>query len=132
MKKKNYIFLIFSFLLITYLFADAVIMEFSGEPAQDKIVLKWKTGVETNVQKFVVERSLNNKSFTSIGEVAAKGSNSQYEYIDQTIADSKAIFYYRLKVVNNDGSFQFTESIAVIPKISSLARTWGSIKALFQ
>ena len=45
------------------LYADAVIIEFSGEPSQDKIILSWKTGQETDLDLFVVERSSNKKDF---------------------------------------------------------------------
>ncbi len=118
--------------LFSILLADATIMEFSGEPSQNKIILKWKTGEEVNVAMFIVERSINNKNFIKVGELQPKGSNSSYQFTDNTIADSKTIFYYRLRIRNQDGTVQLTESISVIPKISSLARTWGSIKALFQ
>ena len=40
--------------------------------------------------------------------------------------------YYRLRVVNNDNSFQYSEVLNVIPNISSISRSWGSIKALFR
>ena len=131
MKRITYIIFLLPVLYLT-VFADAVIMEFSGTPAQDKIILKWKTGEEVDVAMFIVERSINNKNFIKVGEVQPKGSNSAYEFIDNSIADSKTIFYYRLRIRNQDGSFQITDSIPVIPKISSFARTWGSIKALFQ
>ncbi len=131
MRQFSYIFF-FLLILISLLFADATIMEFSGEPSRDKIILKWKTGEEVNVALFIVERSINNKNFVKVGEVQPKGSNSSYQFTDNTITDSKTIFFYRLRIRNQDGSAQLTESISVIPKISSLARTWGSIKALFQ
>lgn len=127
---KTIIFII----LITFLavYADAVIIEFSGEPSQDKIILTWKTGQENEIDLFVVERSTNNKEFSKIGEVAPKGSNSSYEFIDTDFTEVKNIYYYRLRVRNEDGTFQLSESITVILKVSSFAKTWGSIKALFQ
>jgi hypothetical protein len=121
-------------ILVTFLavYADAVIIEFSGEPSQDKIILTWKTGQENDIDLFIVERSTNNKEFTKIGEVASKGSNSNYEFIDSDFTEVKSIYYYRLRIRNVDGTFQLSESITVILKISSFAKTWGSIKALFQ
>jgi len=114
------------------LYADAVIIEFSGEPSQDKIILSWKTGQETEIDIFIVERSSNKKDFNNIGEVAPKGSNSSYEFIDAEFTEVKSIYYYRLRVRNEDGTFQLSEPITVILKVSSFAKTWGSIKALFQ
>lgn len=114
------------------LYADAVIIEFSGEPSQDKIILSWKTGQETEIDIFIVERSSNKKDFNNIGEVAPKGSNSSYEFIDAEFTEVRSIYYYRLRVRNEDGTFQLSEPITVILKVSSFAKTWGSIKALFQ
>ncbi|RMG63879.1 MAG: hypothetical protein D6715_10550 [Calditrichaeota bacterium] len=118
--------------LIGLAFADAVIVEFQAEPSQNRIYITWKTGEENGVQVFVVERSINNKDFTAIGEVAPKGSNSTYEFVDENFSEAKTVFYYRLQIKNTDGSSQFTDSLPVIPTISSLTRTWGSIKALFK
>lgn len=119
-------------LLTTVVAADAVIVEFSAEPSLNKITLTWRTGDEINVASFVVERSLNNTNFEKIGELLAQGSNSEYMYEDTNVAASLDTYYYRLKIVNRDGSFQYTDSITVIPRISGFAKTWGSIKALFQ
>ena len=113
-------------------YADAVITEFSAEPSRDKITLKWKTAEEENINLFFVERSTNNKDFSKIGEVVARGSNSEYEYVDDNLSDVKTIYYYRLRIRSNEGRFQISESISVIPNISSFIKTWGSIKALFQ
>lgn len=118
--------------LVSLVFADAVITEFQAEPSQNRIIITWKTGEENGVQVFVVERSTNNKDFSAIGEVAPKGSNSTYEFIDENFSEAKTVFYYRLQIKNKDGSHQFTDSLPVIPTISSLTRTWGSIKALFK
>lgn len=116
----------------SFLFANAVIVEWKAEPAQDKIVLNWKTSSEDNVRKFVVERSTDNKHFTDIGEVSAKGPGFQYEFVDNNLGKFKSLFYYRLRVVNKDGTVQHNDSLPVIPNISSMTRTWGSIKALFR
>lgn len=114
------------------LFADAEILEFRAEPSPNKITLNWKTGQEIDISLFHVERSLNNEDFQKIGEVSPKGSNSSYEFIDDNISRLKSIYYYRLKIVNNDGTFQFSESLPVIPNVSVIKQTWGSIKALFR
>ena len=119
-------------LIATAVFADVVILEFKAEPSLDKITLRWKTGQETGAKQFIVERSTNNRDFVPAGEVAAKGSNSDYEFVDDRLASVNNIYYYRLKIVNTDNSTQLSESIQVMPKISSFAKTWGSIKALFQ
>lgn len=114
------------------LFADAEILEFRAEPSPNKITLNWKTGQENEISLFHVERSLNDRDFQKIGEVSPKGNNSSYEFIDENISRLKSIYYYRLKIVNNNGTFQLSESLPVIPNVSVIKQTWGSIKALFR
>ena len=130
--EKLRIVLLTILVIVASVFADAVIIEFSGEPSQDKIILTWKTGEEQNVDLFIIEKSTNKTDFSKIGEVAPKGSNSNYEFIDTNLTEVRSVYYYRLRIRNNDGTFQLSESITVTLKVSSFAKTWGSIKALFQ
>lgn len=125
------LFILF-FSLQTYLIADAEILEFQAEPSSNKITLNWRTGVEKNITSFYIERSSNNIDFMKVGEVNPTGNNSRYEFVDESISRVRSIYYYRLRVVNNNGSSQFSESLPVIPNVSSIKRTWGSIKALFR
>ncbi len=118
--------------LITLSVADAEFKEWSVNYNSDQIVLQWKTIEENNVEKFVIERSSDNKNFTDIGEVEARGAGYDYKYVDDQVGRIDSIFYYRLRVVNKDGSIQHNDALSVIPNISSISRTWGSIKALFR
>ena len=118
--------------LVTLVWAKAVILEFRAEPENETIVITWRTGEEINVQHFVVERSTDDANYTAIGTVPAKGSNSDYRYEDASLSHFKNVFYYRLKIVDTDGSYAYTDALPVIPKISSIKRTWGTIKALFR
>ena len=120
------------FLFLNLLFANAVFIQWKTEPKEDKILLQWKTSQEDNVQKFVIQRSNDNTHFKYIGEVKAQGPGFQYEFIDDSLGKFRSLFYYRLQVVNNDGSVQYTESKHGFINISSIIRTWGSIKALFE
>jgi len=120
------------FIIQNLLLANAEILEFRAEPSPNQITLAWKTGQEDNISIFHVERSANNEDFLKIGEVSPRGNNSSYEFIDDSISRTKNIYYFRIKVVNNDGTFQYSESLPVIPNVSSTKRTWGMIKALFR
>ncbi len=124
--------ILFGLTLFTSVFADAVLKEFMGTPQGDRIVINWKTGEEKDINIFLIERSNDNKIFTKIGEITAKGDNSDYQFEDTNLTTVRATYYYRLRIRRTDGTFQMTEVITVIPKISSFAKTWGSIKALFQ
>ncbi len=114
------------------LLANAVIVEWKAEPEQDKIILEWKTSSEDELSKFVVERSNDNSHFIEIGDVTARGPGFQYRYEDNKLGMTNSIFYYRLRLVNKDGTFQYSETLPVFPNISNISRSWGSIKALFR
>jgi hypothetical protein len=129
--KKHYL-IAFIILFSVTLFANAVITDWKAEPEQEKVVLTWKTSVEDDVQKFVVQRSSDGSHFTDIGEIPSRGPGFEYRYEDDKLGLTNSIFYYRLRVVNNDNSFQYSEVLNVIPNISSISRSWGSIKALFR
>lgn len=117
--------------VFTFLFANAVIVEWKAEPQHNKIILQWKTSSEENVEKFIVERSTDNNHFIDIGNVEARGPGFVYTFEDNELGIIKGIFYYRLRIVNRNQSVQYTDVLPVIPNISIIVQTWGSIKALF-
>lgn len=129
---RRYLSIVILLSSVALLWANAEIVEWKAEPQSDKIILQWKTSQEDNVDKFVIQRSNDNEHFFDIGTVDARGPGYQYRFVDDKLGRAKSIFYYRLQVVNNDGSTQITDSLPVIPNISSIKRTWGSIKALFR
>lgn len=75
--------------------------------SQHKALITWQTGSETNTREFVVERSIDGRFFSTIAIVAAIGSNSTYGLEDNNPA--KGINYYRLKIIDKDGSFEYSD-----------------------
>ena len=130
-RNKFYIPLLIG-LLVSLVFGKTVILEFRAEPENEKIVISWRTGEEVDLQHFEVQRSTDRETFVTIGTVPAKGSNSEYQFEDTGLSHFKNVFYYRLKIVDQDGSYEYTDTLPVLPKISSIKRTWGTIKALFR
>lgn len=64
--------------------------------------LSWVVANESGVREYVVERSVDNVSYSAIGSVAA---GSVYAFTDMLPA---AVNYYRLKFVDADGSFSYS------------------------
>ena len=62
---------------------------------------------------YVVERSFDSRSFTAVGNVAARNIliGSTYSYIDES--NLPAIAYYRIKSVNKNGSFAYSKVVLV-------------------
>lgn len=128
------IFQIILFLLLStsLLLAGAVLVEWGAEPEQDRIIVHWKTSSEDELLKFVVERSSDNSHFSEIGEVIARGPGFEYRFEDDKLGMTNNLFYYRLRLVNKNGSFQYSETFWAFSNILSTSRSWGSIKALFR
>lgn len=79
-----------------------------------KAEIDWQTRQEINNNYFDVERSTNGNSFSSIGQINAKGNSqtiSNYSISDNTPAAGKN--YYRLKEVDNDGHYTFSNVISL-------------------
>ncbi len=77
----------------------------------EQVALSFTTEQEMNVDGFVVERSINGQAFEAIGKVAARntpGFNS-YQFTDGIANDSRQ--YYRLKLVDKDGSFTYSHIV---------------------
>ncbi len=78
-----------------------------------KVNLSWITATETNNSGFVVERSSDNATFAKIGFIEGHGTTTEinnYSFVDQT-TESKV--YYRLKQIDNDGSFVYSKTVEV-------------------
>ena len=72
------------------------------------------TTSETNNFGFDIEKSVDRYSFSKIAFVAGKGTISipqSYVFIDKKVG--LGTFYYRLKQIDTDGSFQYSEILKV-------------------
>jgi Subtilase family len=80
--------------------------------------LQWQTANEENTSRFEVERKLNNDNdFVTVGTVAAKGNASQtwnYSFTDKDILPKGTRFTYRLKMIDNDGKFTYSNTIQLV------------------
>lgn len=72
-------------------------------------LLKWSTESEVNFDYFAVEKRTKNTDFVEIARVAAKGSKSNYDFTDRDISFETS--YYRLKMVDKDGTFEYSDII---------------------
>lgn len=95
------------------------LISFTALAATPCIQLDWKTENELNVKEIQVERSVNN-SFTTVYTIAARnGLVNNYQWKDCTLPNE--VVYYRLKMVDLDGSFRYSQVISVRPARSVAA-----------
>jgi len=93
----------------------ANLVKFDAVKEPTKVKLSWTTNAETQVKHYEVERSTSTAGFTKIGTVAAKG-NQQPGNINYTVNDPQlfsAPVFYRLKTVDNNGGFKYSNIIRV-------------------
>ncbi len=114
--------------------AGVEILNFSVYPLGDHARLEWRTGQEINFDKFVVERSSDGQYFMPVGQIDARGAFTEYAFTDESPLDDgrERLFFYRLKMLNDDGTFGYTQLVEVSLSFSPVQQTWGSIKAMFR
>ncbi len=91
---------------------------FDGSYNGNSVALNWNTVNEVGVKEFQVERSSNGREYQSIGKVAAAGpSSAKYSFVDAKPIEGAN--YYRLKIVDKDGSFSYSKVIVINTKPTS-------------
>ena len=82
------------------------LLNFSCKANGSTANLKWTSAEEINFSKYILEYSQNGIKFQEIASISAKGSNSTYNYDHKNVS---GIAYYRLKMVDNDRNFKYSE-----------------------
>ncbi len=83
---------------------------FRGNPSSSGFDLQWSTSLEQNANYIEVERSIDGKNFRSQARITAKGVPSRYSFTD-ALSDVNAKYFYRLRLVDIDGSSKFSPVI---------------------
>jgi trimeric autotransporter adhesin len=89
---------------------------FNGYALEQDAVLLWKTASEINSKAFEVERMFNGEKFAKIGSIKAAGNSNtpqSYAFQDREVFANQTTAYYRLKIVDLDGSFEYSKIVKV-------------------
>lgn len=95
------------------------LLSFQAKAHKGDADLVWNTAAEINGSHFEIERSLDGQDWAYINSVEAVGESRQivsYSYTDIDVVgdlESDVTAYYRLRMVDNDGSFEYSEVRAV-------------------
>jgi hypothetical protein len=84
--------------------------------AANNVKVSWSTTDEVNASYFVVERSSNGSDFAEVAQVnASESSNPIHSYTvnDQLYNVNSNIVYYRLRIVDKDGKYNYSKIIPV-------------------
>ncbi|HRP92708.1 MAG: hypothetical protein IT276_05545 [Ignavibacteriaceae bacterium] len=93
------------------------LVSFTANQQDKKIVLNWKTATETNNSHFEVERKFKNQEWEKLDVVAGAGTITEYRNYfyedDFTSLPYNGTVLYRLKQVDYNGEFEYSNVIAV-------------------
>ncbi len=92
------------------------IINFNVVNTGNNVCLKWTVEEETSVNKYIIESSDNGVDFRDIF-TCMSSYNKFYTYTDQKTLDCK---YYRLKVVNSNGTYFYSKIILVNPNLAKI------------
>jgi len=84
-----------------------VLTSFSAMCAGNYALIQWKTGIESQLNDFIVQRSPDGQNWTTLGSVDALNApdGASYSFKDAT---PQADCFYRLEIVNQDGSVSYS------------------------
>jgi hypothetical protein len=90
------------------------LMFFKGSPDGCNIKLDWATASEENNAYFIVEHSIDGRRFTQLSVVQGAGNSTdvvEYQFTHENVRQN--LNHYRLKQVDNDGSFEYSKIVTV-------------------
>ena len=137
MKTNIKFFAILIFVIITpaNLFASFIKdVTLQGRSDGNNVIISWQSDNEANLKNYIIERRANgNGDFISIAIINTKGNNYFYQFIDESAFKTTVTMYqYRIKIVETNGNINYSAIITVAHNVSSVKRTWGSLKAMFR
>ena len=92
--------------------ADHIGLEnFSAKWEKNQVLLKWTAAVEKNFSHFAIERSVNGEQFKEVAlyfTEADHRSKCNYAYTDNFLPTKNKVLYYRLRLINKDGTIQYS------------------------
>jgi hypothetical protein len=86
----------------------------SAKVEANNVTLLWSTATELNNKGFAIERKTGNAGYTQVGFVEGNGTTSEktfYSFKDSKLA--AGTYTYRLKQVDFDGTFSYSDEINV-------------------
>lgn len=92
------------------------LLSFDGKRANTDAQLGWATVAEKNIARYIVERSSDGREFKAIGGLQAQQKGNDiytYTWTDAGIFITGTSFYYRLKIIHEDGTPIYSKVVRV-------------------
>jgi hypothetical protein len=101
---------------VLHLFNPALefkLQQFKAIDNKTNVQLQWQTIVDQTIASYSIEKSPDSLTYTTIGSVAAANNGAytnNYTYTDTQTVDTN---FYRLKIINNNGQYTYSNVLAV-------------------
>ncbi len=90
------------------------LVSFSATLENERAVnLDWRTENEENVAHFDIQYSIDAKEWVAVGRLTAENTPSRNSYQFSHLPTTSGVHYYLLKMVDLDGSFNFSDLVSV-------------------
>lgn len=86
------------------------LVRFTGSAFKGYNELNWAVSDNSQGRSFVIERSTDSKTFTTIGTVSFAGGSKQYSFRDNQPGEMN---YYRLRITDADGNSKYSPSVTL-------------------
>ena len=90
---------------------------FTGKISGSSVLLTWETSDEINSKDFEIQSSRDAVNFHSIGNVNANGGAENYYFAS---SHDQSINYYRLKMNDLDGKFDYSKTLFLKNELSNI------------
>ncbi|MBO9198881.1 MULTISPECIES: T9SS type A sorting domain-containing protein [Niastella] len=88
------------------------LVSFTAQLANDKVWLTWSTKQEDNVSNYGIEKSYDGKEFEQTGllfPAEEQAITNNYSFKDPVKNTAVGVIYYRLKMVDKNGQYKYSE-----------------------
>jgi len=99
------------------------------------IAVHWDSDDETGVVGYEIARKVgwDGQYMVLVASYKPKGSNQPYDFVDDSAFRTTGTYYeYRITALYSNGARSDPYEVGVSHTVSSVKKTWGSIKAMFR
>ncbi|CAN0399491.1 unnamed protein product, partial [Phaeothamnion confervicola] len=92
------------------------LVQFTARKAEKEAELSWRIADATNFSHFEIERSTDAVRFENIGSVQyspEREAQSNYQFTDRAIIAPFGQLFYRLRMVDQDGTYAFSKMVSL-------------------
>lgn len=98
------------------------LMNFTGQPQNEFVLLQWVTASETNNDYFSIERSEDGFNYYPVADISGAGNSNEeigYHYSDVVNSLGNSHIYYRLKQTDFNGKSETIGSVVCAPEVEN-------------